>query len=678
MRHYSARNVIERCFGLLKMRWAILRTYSYFPIKTQFRIITACCLLHNLIQREMPMDLDDDENEEMNPPPLATELGDEMIDVVKASDQWSEWRTALATQMFNERQASRGMDDTGTTSSRKKGKPRRFWNHREEVFLITTMKDVIASNPRWKLDNNQFRAGFYNECEKKILSDFPGTDLRASPHIDSKIKFWRKQYNALQDMLNMSGFGWNDEQKMVLVDSDDIWQNYVRRVPDAKGMRNRPFPFYEDWLILFGKDRATGELAEDPADAVAAMEKEDANATTEEGEQSPVEQFSMNMGDTDYSMSTAGNVPNRADSAKTGKKRARPTEGIPTELSEMAKNLGSFIENTNTTMVEIAHRIGYSHDLSQQRRLVNAELLKLPMSNTQRLMAASMIVKDEDKVDLFFSLDENDKMEWFRAGFYNECEKKILSAFPGTDLRASPHIDSKIKFWRKQYNALQDMLNMSGFGWNDEQKMVLVDSDDVWQNYVRRVPDAKGMRNRPFPFYEDWLILFGKDRATGELAEDPADAVAAMEKEDANATTEEGEQSPVEQFSMNMGDTDYSMSTAGNVPNRADSVKTGKKRARPTEGIPTELSEMAKNLGSFIENTNTTMVEIAHRIGYSHDLSQQRRLVNAELLKLPMSNTQRLMAASMIVKDEDKVDLFFSLDENDKMEWVSLLLEGHI
>ncbi|KAL7217034.1 hypothetical protein ACSBR1_028866 [Camellia fascicularis] len=84
---------------------------------------------------------------------------------------------------------------------------------------------------------------------------------------------------------------------------------------------------------------------------------------------------------------------------------------------------------------------------------------------------------------------------------------------------------------------------------------------------------------------------------------------------------------------------------------------------------------MAKNLGSFIKNTNTTMVEIAHRIGYSNDLSQQRRLVNVELLKLPMSNTQRLMVASMIVKDEDKVDLFFSLDENDKMECVSLLLE---
>ncbi|KAI8007239.1 Shaggy-related protein kinase NtK-1 [Camellia lanceoleosa] len=146
----------------------------------------------------MPMDLDDDENGKMNPHPPTTELGAEMIDVVEESNQWSEWRTALATQMFNEWLASKGMDHTGTTSSRKKGKPRRFWNHREELFLITTMKDVTASNPRWKLDNNQFRAGFYNEF--------------------------------------------------------------------------------------------------------ATMEKDDTNATIEEGEQPPVEQFSMNMGDTDYSM----------------------------------------------------------------------------------------------------------------------------------------------------------------------------------------------------------------------------------------------------------------------------------------------------------------------------------------------------------------------------------------
>ncbi|XP_060672798.1 protein ALP1-like [Ziziphus jujuba] len=51
MKHASARNIIERCFGVLKMRWAILRSPSFYPIATQIKIITACCLIHNLIRR---------------------------------------------------------------------------------------------------------------------------------------------------------------------------------------------------------------------------------------------------------------------------------------------------------------------------------------------------------------------------------------------------------------------------------------------------------------------------------------------------------------------------------------------------------------------------------------------------------------------------------------------------
>ncbi|KAL7200009.1 hypothetical protein ACSBR2_022172 [Camellia fascicularis] len=154
------------------------------------------------------------------------------------------------------------------------------------------MKDVFLSDPKWKRDNNQFRPGFYNFCEKKILLAFAGTNLRASPHIESKIKLWRKQYSTLYDMVNASGFGWDDYEKMVLVDSDDVWSNYVKRVPDAKGMRNKPFPYYEDWLILFGNDKATGELAEGPAESVAAMENEE--AIGEKGDQSLVEKFWFN------------------------------------------------------------------------------------------------------------------------------------------------------------------------------------------------------------------------------------------------------------------------------------------------------------------------------------------------------------------------------------------------
>lgn len=55
-KHCSSRNVIERAFGLLKRRWAILRSPSFYPLKVQNRIIMACILMHNFIRSEMPDD----------------------------------------------------------------------------------------------------------------------------------------------------------------------------------------------------------------------------------------------------------------------------------------------------------------------------------------------------------------------------------------------------------------------------------------------------------------------------------------------------------------------------------------------------------------------------------------------------------------------------------------------
>ncbi|KAL5564341.1 hypothetical protein UlMin_027505 [Ulmus minor] len=99
MKHSSARNVIERCFGVLKNRWAILRSPAFYPIKTRNRIIMACCLLHIFIRREMrddeadlTLDESDDEDNEVN----------ESITSIEPSDEWSAWRLTLAQRMFNE------------------------------------------------------------------------------------------------------------------------------------------------------------------------------------------------------------------------------------------------------------------------------------------------------------------------------------------------------------------------------------------------------------------------------------------------------------------------------------------------------------------------------------------------------------------------------------------------
>ena len=115
--------------------------------------------------------------------------------------------------------------ETGASSSRSRSRIRRLWDHREEEILIEALKEIVVEG--WKADNG-FKAGFLQVLESKIVAALPGSDLRGMPHIESKIKTWKKHYNSLGDMLNTSGFGWNDTNKTIEVESDDVWEAYVK------------------------------------------------------------------------------------------------------------------------------------------------------------------------------------------------------------------------------------------------------------------------------------------------------------------------------------------------------------------------------------------------------------------------------------------------------------------
>ncbi|KAL0344292.1 UNVERIFIED_CONTAM: hypothetical protein Sangu_1316600 [Sesamum angustifolium] len=99
LKHSSARNVIERTFKLLKVRWGILRSQSFYP-DVQSKIIIACCLLHNFIRNEM---LEDPfEHKLPNSREAGVETGVDCISTIKGNDVWSAWRDELASSMYNE------------------------------------------------------------------------------------------------------------------------------------------------------------------------------------------------------------------------------------------------------------------------------------------------------------------------------------------------------------------------------------------------------------------------------------------------------------------------------------------------------------------------------------------------------------------------------------------------
>ncbi|KAL8552508.1 hypothetical protein ACS0TY_001262 [Phlomoides rotata] len=104
MKHTRARNVIERSFGLLKMRWGILRSPSWYPINTANKIIMGCCLLHNYIRNEMLFDpLEGGLDEYMlNQPDADSNTNTDVVDSLDTTVEWTSKRDYMALNMFND------------------------------------------------------------------------------------------------------------------------------------------------------------------------------------------------------------------------------------------------------------------------------------------------------------------------------------------------------------------------------------------------------------------------------------------------------------------------------------------------------------------------------------------------------------------------------------------------
>ncbi|KAF7839384.1 protein ALP1-like [Senna tora] len=94
MRHLSARNVIKRCFEMLKNWWTILRSPSYYTLQSYNIIVITCCLFHKLIHRENARDPLDNEAENLVPEPAEEPVEEPAEDdpsistIERQSEEW--------------------------------------------------------------------------------------------------------------------------------------------------------------------------------------------------------------------------------------------------------------------------------------------------------------------------------------------------------------------------------------------------------------------------------------------------------------------------------------------------------------------------------------------------------------------------------------------------------------
>ncbi|CAB4279834.1 unnamed protein product [Prunus armeniaca] len=86
---------------------------------------------------------------------------------------------------------------------------------------------------------------------------------------------------------------------------------------------------------------------------------------------------------------------------------------------------------------------------------------------------------------------------------------------------------------KKKYSALCETLVQSGFGWHDEQMMLVCDRR-VYDEWVKKRNEVSGLFGRSFPFYYIFGEIYGKRRPIGANVGNVDDEEEEIRREDAN------------------------------------------------------------------------------------------------------------------------------------------------
>ncbi|KAL2938812.1 hypothetical protein RDABS01_022261 [Bienertia sinuspersici] len=152
-----------------------------------------------------------------------------------------------------------------------RGRNKRLWTKEEDKVLVEALSE-LAVDPHWRCEAG-FRNGYMTRLEEDIGKALPGCGLKATPHIDSRLKTLSTKFRAIAQMLSTSGFAWDDERKMISVDRA-VYDEFCKSHPNCKNLYGVAFPHFHELMNIYGKDYATGKPAEGFVEAVNNLQKD--------------------------------------------------------------------------------------------------------------------------------------------------------------------------------------------------------------------------------------------------------------------------------------------------------------------------------------------------------------------------------------------------------------------
>ncbi|WVZ98820.1 hypothetical protein U9M48_044201 [Paspalum notatum var. saurae] len=374
-RHSSLRTTVERAFGTLKNRFKILSNKPFIPLKSQPKVVVACCAIHNWILDNGPDEFVLDEATWYSHLPRSrNRVSDYEADI----REWAVKRDLIAQQMM--------------------GKPKDIVKSDEGVS-----RDKYAN---WSDEETKFMLEWYIGVQK----DKPNTFCWKQPHhlqcadaLNAKFSngVTRNQVTqgemGLDKSCSKSGYGFDATAKKFNIDP-------LEKDPNKLGVSARtakynyltkPIKFYNLLEELFANSsQADGELALDQTTVNVPSGSDDSDGVKE------VENYQMTVEDGNESDTIARDSPT-TDGTISSKKRKR----VPSKSDRKGKaRCRSMNDEVSASIVRLCDTLISVKPADSSQNVVKSEEPIDPNASLWRhIDGLTITAKDKNDIASFLS-----------------------------------------------------------------------------------------------------------------------------------------------------------------------------------------------------------------------------------------------------------------------------------
>lgn len=142
-----------------------------------------------------------------------------------------------------------------TNHAKEKGKSVTWTDEMDQCLTELLVNQVMLGN---KLEKNYKTSAYI--AALTVLNERFGLNL-TKENIISRLNSWRKQYGVLKEMFSQGKFKWDEEHKMVVA-TDLEWNEYIKKHPHARHLRDRRIENYHELGMIVGNEQGSGNWSE--------------------------------------------------------------------------------------------------------------------------------------------------------------------------------------------------------------------------------------------------------------------------------------------------------------------------------------------------------------------------------------------------------------------------------